>query len=41
MSRQFSRYSVTKIRNAAHWIHADAPGPLQIVAANFLAAPAA
>lgn len=36
MQRQFTCSSVTKVRDAGHWIHSDAPGPLQIVASNFL-----
>jgi len=36
MQTQFTCSSVTKVRDAGHWIHSDAPGPLQIVASNFL-----
>lgn len=36
MQQQFTCSSVTKVRDAGHWIHSDAPGPLQIVASNFL-----
>ena len=41
ISSFFSRFSVTTVRSAAHWIHADEPDALLLIAANFLAVPCA
>lgn len=32
----FSAFSLTKLKNADHWVHADEPEALHLVAANFL-----
>jgi len=37
----FTRFSLSTIRNAAHWVHADEPEALLVIASNFLAAPSA
>lgn len=39
ISQHFSRFSLTTIRSAAHWIHADEPEALLTVACSFLDAP--
>jgi pimeloyl-ACP methyl ester carboxylesterase len=36
----FERFSLSTIRSAAHWVHADEPEALLVIASNFLAAPA-
>ena len=39
IERRFERYTVTTLRNAAHWVHADEPDGLRVVLSNFLLAP--
>ena len=41
ISTLFSRFSVSTIRNAAHWIHADEPEALLLMVSNFLRVPQA
>jgi len=36
ISEQFTCYSFSRIRDAAHWIHAETPKALLLVASNFL-----
>ena len=37
ISQHFSRFSITTVRNADHWIHADEPEALLLIVSNFLA----
>ena len=41
IQEQFSRFSLQTIRSADHWIHADEPDALLLIAANFLSVPSA
>ena len=40
ISEQFSRFSLSTIRTADHWVHADEPEALLIIMSSFLAAKA-
>ena len=39
IQEHFSRFSLSTIRSADHWIHADEPEALLLIATNFLAVP--
>ena len=39
IQEQFVHFSISKIRNANHWIHADEPEALLVITSNFLDVP--
>ena len=39
ISSHFSRFSISTVRNAAHWVHADEPEALSLIVQSFLDAP--
>lgn len=41
ISGHFNRFSISTVRNAAHWIHADEPEALLLIVQSFLEAPSA
>uniref|UniRef100_A0A7S4AZL5 AB hydrolase-1 domain-containing protein n=1 Tax=Chrysotila carterae TaxID=13221 RepID=A0A7S4AZL5_CHRCT len=41
ISELFRRFSVTTLRGAAHWVHADEPESLRLIVLKFLQAPSA
>ena len=36
IEKQFSKFSLSTIRSASHWVHADEPEALMTIASNFL-----
>lgn len=41
IQEHFEHFSISKIREADHWIHADQPDALLVIASNFLDVPPA
>lgn len=41
IEQHFARFSLSKIRNAAHWIHADEPDALRLIVTKFFDVPGA